>query len=175
MKKLTALLLLLPVLAAADPGTATKYLISDQASLMDIGLLRAEIYLNEIAEAISSEESEVTARTLYDFGNDLIIFLGVVNTPTNPKEQCTKFLLYPMLRAEISISVNGVPYGQHDFGGHERVAAFFTHAGFARTSEPDDFKQNVLERIEVTCVANETIGRRKLLADNIYWTEGNDE
>jgi len=46
MKNLTALLLLLPAIASADPGPATKYLMNDPASMLDIGILKAEKNLN---------------------------------------------------------------------------------------------------------------------------------
>ena len=45
MKQLTAVLLLSPLLGSADPGPATKYLIDEPASLMDIGPLRMRLDL----------------------------------------------------------------------------------------------------------------------------------
>lgn len=40
MKALTALILLLPMIASADPSPATRYLLDEPANLMDLGIIR---------------------------------------------------------------------------------------------------------------------------------------
>lgn len=54
MKKSLCILAALPSLAFANPGPATQYLIDEPASLLDSGMLRAELLLNEFAESHSA-------------------------------------------------------------------------------------------------------------------------
>ena len=42
MKKLIELLLLVPIVASADPGAVTRYLMNEPVSLFDLGMLRAD-------------------------------------------------------------------------------------------------------------------------------------
>ena len=63
MKKLTALPLLLPVLASADPGAATRWLINEPANLLDIGMMRVN---QDLDENESGHESDYRAVTKAD-------------------------------------------------------------------------------------------------------------
>ena len=62
MKNLTALLLLLPVFASADPGPATRYLTSEPATLMDFGLWKLDSYLDGHRE-MTVDLVDLTAKT----------------------------------------------------------------------------------------------------------------
>lgn len=62
MKKPLALLLLIPVLASADPGAATRYLTSSPATLMDFGLWKLDSYLNGYRE-MNTDLVDLTAKT----------------------------------------------------------------------------------------------------------------
>lgn len=182
MRYLVFTLLCLPLLAFADPGAATRYLLNEPASLMDIGLLRAETNLNRAAESIQSVSNQyglasggIRARAVYDYKNDLIVFIWVINEPTNPKKQCTQFFLHPMLVDQLSVFVHGETRGKIDTGGHKRVAEWFTHEGFVRNDQPGDLNHKILERVKLQCLAGNTVGWRQLLDDNIYWTKVSDE
>ena len=106
MKKLILLTAIFPLLALADPGPATRYLMNQPASLMDIGLIRANRYLdrsrNQLEKKLKEQGDEnafVLAAAKYDFDNDIIgisfsILLGVFNaTESNmPKFLCSSRL-----------------------------------------------------------------------------------
>jgi len=54
MKKLIALLLLVSVLASADPGEATRAFMSRPASLFDMGMLKLNLHVDQKAEQFLS-------------------------------------------------------------------------------------------------------------------------
>ena len=54
MKKLTVLLLLLPALASADPGKATRAFMSQPASLFDLGMLKLNLHVHQKTEQFPS-------------------------------------------------------------------------------------------------------------------------
>ena len=79
---IAAVLLLIPLLISAHPESATKYLIDEPASMMDIGLLRMKLDLTEftvppVTRIIVDEgENGITGLamdTQYDYANDMII------------------------------------------------------------------------------------------------------
>ena len=51
MKKFIAILLL-PMLVNAEPGPATQYLINEQATLLDIGMMRLETLTTEFEKRV---------------------------------------------------------------------------------------------------------------------------
>lgn len=79
MERLIALLLLLPVLASAGPGGATRYLINEPASLMDIGIDRGryaiqdlQSYLEEAVQVRAGKSTVNSINTMmyYHFSDD---------------------------------------------------------------------------------------------------------
>jgi hypothetical protein len=80
MKKFLAPLLLFPVLSFADPGPATRYLIDESASLMGIGILRAELRLAQSRGSFTKiyEDSSgvkivsLSTAVIYDYKDDTL-------------------------------------------------------------------------------------------------------
>lgn len=143
MKKLTALLLLLPVLASADPGNATKYLINEPASLMDVGLINVERSLEDsaslLAEVYKREtgvtDLEVLPSARYDFADDKInIMITVLATGIeNAESGCRK-----ILTIGDSAIVSAVGSG-------------FSDRSYKVSSQPTDLYEKLTERIDVHC------------------------
>ena len=169
MKKLI-FLLLLPAVASADPGPATRYLINEPASLLDVGLLRAQEYLdgkrivleNQLKEQ-GAENAFVLATANYDFENDLIsIGYSILLDTSVVRKTChvvlsdrEVMLLKPLL------------------------FAWFSHRGeYVSTDRPEDFHNSLATRVEVSCGDGKTRGvkgKRKLDGDKTYWTGGDPE
>ena len=138
MKKLTALLLLLPVLVSADPGPATKYLINEPASLMDVAILSLQISLDKMATSMKTKGQHLSLRAHYDFSDDKIILSASVffrgeNAQHEAKEIC-----------DAQIYVLGAL-------ATSDMEQYFSHAGFVRGDPPADFVKKLQERTELRC------------------------
>ena len=46
-----------------------------------------------------------------------------------------------------------------------------SHEEYSVASEPDDFEDLLLRRVELRCATTSREARRKLLDDKVYWTE----
>ena len=90
MKKLTALLLLLPVFASADRSDPIQYLKNEPASMLDFGIKAANDdfrrYEDDFRRTIALNDSDkvvfdVMSRVYYDTTTDLIVVSTVLTTP----------------------------------------------------------------------------------------------
>ena len=93
--KRVLLLLLFPLLATADPGAATQYLMNEPASLFDVGIARAQQDLEKTKAAVSSriarqfgEEIFFIPEIRYEFDNDLLVFVFNLALSENDKAAC---------------------------------------------------------------------------------------
>jgi len=164
--KRVILLLFFPLLAFADPGAATRYLMNEPASLMDIGLLRANISLDANAKDMTTfarhktenDDLRIYASAEYKYADDLIIFeLFLGSSKDSLGEECdhvisnySKFVL-------------------------SRVDPWFFHAGFLRKTQPEELETLLKERIEMRCKTGQVSARRRLLEDEIFWLKEDEE
>jgi hypothetical protein len=92
----TALACLLPLAAQADPSSATKDLMHEPASMLDLGLYKLEGNVNElIQESLPSLgiTAPVHVRAIYAFGPDQIqVVLAVAQTVPDAKETCRRLV-----------------------------------------------------------------------------------
>ena len=166
MKTLTVLLLLLPFLATADPGNATRWLMNEPASLMDIGLLRAQIRLdaedllmNSIDYYEENEDIAIDSSIGYDFERDTIFVSIYLRNAKRPKGLCKILLKH---------YVNTVSIG---------LKYWFPHAEYSTEETPKDLVDRLRERVELQCHASSNEeepaaeGRRTLLDAKVYWAE----
>ena len=161
MKNLTAMIILFPALGFADPGPATKYLMEEPASLLDIGLMRAALHF-EMAKPLIESTYEVSDPEMfysqwfqYDFENDLFVLrLGVMRSRDG------KFRCSDLMQRYGNILTNS-------------MVGWFGHEGYIRKNVPDGFERKLLDRVELRCSVDEAEGRRRLTAssDFIYWKE----
>ena len=158
MKKLLVILLL-PAFANADPGTATKYLINEPASLFDIGLIRAHLHFDMADPLIKSsyEHSDpklfYSAVFNYQYEDDLFVLKLSVLSSHSKKLRCEDLI---------------TRYGNIL---QNLMYRWFSHEEYSVASEPDDFEDLLLRRVELRCATTSREARRKLLDDKVYWTE----
>ncbi len=143
MKQLIAVLLLIPLLGSADPGPATKYLMDEPASLMDIGLLRMRLDLTSttllpvtriIVDENEDEFSGLSLLTEYDYANDMIIVRLFLFGESDEAEQDCKFA--------VGILASAVKRGLGDW---------FSHSDFKRGNPPS--LEDLQSRTSVVCEA----------------------
>ena len=166
MKKLIAFLLLLPVFALADPGAATRYLINEPASLMDIGLVRINLFLRdegdditETLRVLGQEDARVISVARYDFASDVIVIEYFISNVSDKKETCRGVL-------------------ENVVGLQIMIPRLIGHTDYSSGDEPEDLSASIAHRVEVRCLEwatpGSTIGRRMLTKEEIFWT-GDDE
>ena len=163
MKMLTALLLLLPVLASADAYDSWQKLEREPATLIDIGVLKASIEMQEFDSTINSawrptdeNDKETISRIGYDDSKNILRLEIEVYFTTDPKRECA-FLLGE--------------YGKRVFAG---LAAWFSHETMMTSEQYSAIRNALNQRVELNCSAGEdnelTIhGKRMLLDKEIYW------
>ena len=143
MKTITALLLLLPILASAQPGAATRYLMTEPASLMDIGLIRLGKELEEMAHRFRkwyetdtrTEGVSVTTAAEYFSEHDKIrVHISVsVKSLKNAESGCRE-LIEP-LKGHVARLENSA----------------FRHDGYTNPNRPEDLARHVLDRTDLFC------------------------
>lgn len=146
MKRLILILMLFPVLAFADPGSATRYLINEPASLMDIGLLRAKIDLADAGDIIRDKVNQADdARAnmsrvfiYYEFADDLIVISSDLGISLDLPSDSLKAKCFDVLTAL-------------RFYTDVHFVTWFQHSGYAKTDNPEDLSWEVASRTELRC------------------------
>lgn len=159
MKRLIPLLLL-PVLAFADPGAVTKYLINESASLMDIGILRTELRLSQSVASFRKayEESSgvnivsLETAVIYDYKDDTlnIEIRPLVIDPKNAEQGCKS----------VQTSSHGWLSGV--------IPNLFDHAGYHASNRPENLPEHVAERTVVYCMAQTYPRRNNIVTVRMY-------
>lgn len=145
-----ALLLLLPVLASADPGPATRYLINEPASLMDVGIGRGryvfqgmQSHLEEVIRSHAGESSvdQIDTMFYYHFGEDqIVISIGIIMTEgTITAEPC---------KAAIATLRRTVGDGYQ---------SWFSHSDYTTGREPKDFAEQLKQRFSFICTTVDSL------------------
>lgn len=171
MRSLSMLILILVFssLASADPGPATRYLISEPATLMDVGLFRAELALAKFDRVVTDayqtaykNRIDIGSTLGYDFESDLFQLSVWVYYAPMPKSTCESVL--------------------EKYGRKLRfmVPGWFAHQGHTTTRRPDSLSEKLRSRVELHCFAgeedSETVrGKRMLHDDEIIWTADDDD
>jgi len=141
--KRVILLLLFPLLTMADPGAATRYLMNEPASLLDVGILRIEQYIEtrrvdlveRYAELTKNSNVFVTTMADYSFDDDKVhihFFVGA-NSGDQAQEGCRK--LIADLRAEMTTL----------------VVAAFAHSGYTKNQPAENFVDEIVQRTDIYC------------------------
>ena len=148
MKRLLLALLLLPLIATADPGKATRYLINEPASLLDIMMIRLNITLDNLEEILQEEFDTRTGTTglgasavaSYDYENDLIV-VGVHHLDLG--ENITDLEL-------MEIGCRSSLWLVKEFVGTS-IENSFSHEGYKSADEPEDLLEQVKKRVQLDC------------------------
>ena len=144
MKRLTVLLLLLPALASADPGTATQYLMNEPASLMDIGLLKLNMKLEKLKPHLwgpflgdgDADRTKVSAS--YDFAADEI------------RVQITFFSDAESIEDACKATIGALRVLLYDL-------VEFRHSGYVRDGQPDKLFTELEHRFQLICTVKDTV------------------
>ena len=154
------LLLLFPLLAIADPGPATRWLINEPASLMDIGILRAELWFRHVDPIIvasykNTRDSKfrVESYVRYEYEDDLIVVQLDVFGSIDKKLRCNDLL---------------IRYGNV---AKAHVDRWFAHSGYQSEAQPDELFDAIANRIELRCTALPIEAKKMLESKQVYWTE----
>lgn len=160
MKSLTALFLLLPVVALADPGAATRYLMNEPASMLDIGIVRIaqdievrRIYLAEqYADATSSGNVLVTTSADYSFGDDNVLIHFYIGTDSSEKAEdgCRNLI------AELGPDLRNL------------VVVAFAHHGYTTNGYTDELGEQMVRRTNIICLV-----RNLTTEENVLYATAN--
>jgi hypothetical protein len=160
MKNLLAPLLLLPVLSFADPGPATRYLIDESASLMDIGILRAELRLAQSRNSFTKiyEDSSgvkivsLSTAVIYDYKDDTLNLeiRPLVREPGKAEQGCKD-----LQTASHGWLRDVIPY-------------LFGHSGYQANNRPDGLAKQIAERTVVYCIAQSYPRRNNIVTVRMY-------
>lgn len=143
MRSVFALLLLCPLLALADQGAATRYLMTEPASLMDIGLLRLDQSLEEMSDR---------------FGQWYETDTGVEGVSVSTEAE---YLLEDdRIRIHVLISVESTQRGEsgcrdliRPMKGHvaRLESRAFRHDGYDGRNRPKNLENEILNRTQILC------------------------
>jgi hypothetical protein len=144
MKKIIAMLLM-PMIANAQPGPATQYLINEPATLLDVGMMRLETLTTEFENRVGLHwtendgmkffQAETNARYEADDDKIYVSFLVMSSEPSEVQmaEGCRNAMM--QMNIWLLKSLPGV----------------FLHTGYDDPSVPEDFYPGLKEMFELRC------------------------
>lgn len=172
MNRLILLMMLFPAFASSDPGPATRYLMNEPATLMDIGLMKARLHIlpeasyhKEVLDVHYSDATvyDVSLFVYYVFEDDEIVFSAAIDAEADlPADACERNIF------SLDLSVR------------DSYAEWFSHDGFQRQSLPGEFNDQLASRIVLKCsIARGIYGMlnprveafRRLNEDEIFYSE----
>jgi hypothetical protein len=157
-------LLLLPALSLADPGPATRYLIDESASLLDLGVLRTELRLAASADSFKKiyEESSgveivsLSTAVVYDYQDDR---LSIEITPLVRESGRAEKGCKDLLTASHAWLLDVVP-------------KLFGHKGYKSDNQPEDLQEEIAERTFVYCMAQDYARRSNIVSVRLPLASG---
>lgn len=155
MKRLLVLILAMPQLAGADPSGASRYLLNEPASLMDISIMRLNIGLGQLSDKLLDQFS----RSAGVEGTSLVAIASYQLTPdfvvVDVAVSDWDFVLQDNdQRKQGCRTVTNILLGWVS----ARVDSDFQHEGVARVDQPDTLIDELKERIKIRCRVYEGLG-----------------
>lgn len=153
-----ALLLLLPAFASAGPSKEIQWLMTEPASLFEIGMLRANAWMSHSLEYhrkllhdFVDKDAHITlAVSWYDVDDDLIVFEYRVSSFKKERSACEilmeKGRVYPA-----------------------DVTKWFSHTGYQSSRRPKGIDEKLAEHVEMRCYGSDLSVRRRLSDDKLVW------
>lgn len=144
MKKGLAILLV-PIMANPQPGPATQYLISEPATLLDVGMMRLETLATEFENRVGlhwTENEEMTffqpeINTQYEPDDDKIYVSFLVMSSEPSEAQMAEGCQNAMAQMNISLL--------------KSLPGLFLHTGYDDPSIPSDFYSDLRDSFEIRC------------------------
>lgn len=158
MKKLIALLLLLPLLASAEPGKTTRWLMNERATLFEIGFMRAEGWIQSEEENFGEHYFHVSGvradsvwtYALYIHDDDNYLF-GVGFSDSKSTVELMKSTCEEILQRYFGVM-------------RIKLRHWFTHYIDAPGGLPDDFFNALESRSKMECRVTRKKGAPNLFA-----------
>lgn len=170
MRYTVFILLILPAFLFAEPGTATRYLTGEPASLFDLGML-------QMRQGLGQYEQEILEVAKRDVGGDRYV-LGNVFVDYNHNDDKIEVVAIIFAHGPVSET----PCFTTSFKMREKIIpdylTWFAHNGYERPNKPRNFDKDFAKVFEITCIqqrinsketytvtrnlANDKIGRKKL-------------
>lgn len=167
MKRIVALIVsMISTTAVAAPGSAVQHLMSEPASLFDIGMYGLRQYMQDAVKVWFPNERMVRVAAVYS-PNDDEIYLHLSNplAKADPNEAlglCNKFIR--MARRDLRPSTSGEPASP--------LELLFSHDGYAKPNQPKDIYKGLAAHVTLTCNAGYRGGQvketGKLLGGAVY-------
>ncbi len=145
MKQIALALLLLSITAMADPGSATRYLMNEPASPMDIGMMRLDNTLSSLQHETQEsyrrgagnggeESGLVFWPAAYILADDLIyVEMCVVCAGGDLEKRCKTAI------GELKRWLSGL------------IMLPFGHHGYSMQNEPESLEDNLKSRTQIGC------------------------
>jgi hypothetical protein len=146
--------------------------MNTSATLLDVGLARAEVRLAQMAR--NAEHSVQSTSAFYQFDDDKIIFVWTVPSSADAKEACDAFLKSAelgYLPASSGDEELDALIGVVAENAKSAVPGWFLHQGFEHRDQPNDLANEVAKRIELVCLSVDQTGRRRFLEREISWAD----
>jgi hypothetical protein len=128
----------LPSMVQPGPDETVKYLMQDSASMLDFGLLRLNIDL----------QNENLGRAFYDWDENRIrigFFRPDKTTSENAEKECAEWVKAVRVAAFIDLET-GKPFLENSM-----LSDYFTHSGFARANPLADLTGKIDSIIVLRC------------------------
>ena len=164
MRFLAALLFLLPTHSIAEPGPASRYLLQEPVTLMDLGLERMnreiDIHGRQVENLIRIQtedtDLEVFASARYDDLDDLFLLTYILRQADDAQTYCSViFNRYSDEQAFFAI-----------------VVGWFAKYRFVESLEdPDALYNEIASRTEVRCRSADIEGRFRPSDDETTWSD----
>jgi hypothetical protein len=143
--------------AASAPGDATKWISEDSASMMDLGLLKLDLWVSDIAEGLktmSNNDVEVYhTYSGYSWDDDEIIVAATIYqikpTLALSEKECQRFL--SRVRAYAGVDLETGALNKFNAQSNSRISDLFKHEGFKRLNAPSDLFAKIDQRIVIQC------------------------
>ena len=164
MHRFALLVLLLPGISVAEPGPASRYLLQEPVTLMDLGLERmnreVDVHGRQVEDLIRTQtedtDLEVLASARYDDLDDLFLLTYVLRQADDAQTYCSVvFNRYSDTDSLFAI-----------------VVGWFAKYRFVESLEdPDALYNEIADRIEIRCRAADIEGRFRPAAGETVWSD----
>lgn len=139
------LAVLLPLVALADPGPTTQYLLSEPATLFDVGMLRLDDLTDEFEDRVGLHWTD---------GDEMTWFKAEVNSYYEPDDD-TIYVSFSVANSDASEEqmAEGCRNAMHQMNIwlQKSLPRLFEHIGSEIADRPDDFNSDLINMFEIRC------------------------
>lgn len=146
-------LLVAPQAAHSAPGEVTGWMMNDPATVFDVGMLRLEVWLDEVGEGLNTGfDFNYMTSVHYDYEDDEIVMTANVYMDPYFRDLgeygCVNFMQRVRSLAFVNPSTGGYARGNTS----SNIAPFFGHSGLERLNAPKGWRQELDKRLRLRCL-----------------------